>query len=344
VKPDQLDLKMASQFAQFALGCVLREYPHVQLYWLDNDEDFIPHRQLTPAFYGCLDWHSAVHNHWMLIRLIRLFPHASFDQTARETIAQNITSEQINTEVNHLQSQPRFECPYGLVWLLQLTSELREWQDIQGKTWLEILQPLETVAVQNLQKWWQNLSYPNRTGSHSQTAFAFGLIWDWASAHHPTLIPEIEQKIHQFYLNDCNHPLHLEPWGYDFLSPTLAEADLMRRLLSRDAFATWLTQFLPKLPTEKQTDWLSPISVENPHDYAQSHFDGLNLSRAWMLEGIISKLPSSDARIPALEAVAEVHREIGLNLVSAVDYSGSHWLGSFAIYLMTKRGLSMHNH
>ena len=340
MKPDQPDLKMASQFARLALGCVLREYPHVQLYWLEKGEDFIPPRQLTPAFYGCLDWHSAVHNHWMLVRLMRLFPDASFNDTAREAISQNITCENISAEITHLQSQPRFECPYGLAWLLQLTGELREWQDIRAKKWLEILQPLEAVALQNLQQWWQNLSYPNRTGSHSQTAFALGLIWDYAIAHHPTLTPEIEAKIRQFYFNDCDHPIHLEPWGYDFLSPTLAEADLMRRPLSCEDFAAWLTQFLPKLPAEKQTDWLQPVFVENPRDYAQSHFDGLNLSRAWMLEGIISKLPSSDPRIPALEAVARIHREKGLNLVSAVDYSGGHWLGSFAVYLMTKRGLS----
>ena len=341
MKPDKLDQNLAIQFAQFALGCVLREYPHVQLYWLESGEDFVPPRQLTPAFYGCLDWHSAVHNHWMLVRLMRLFPDASFADTAGEVIAQNITSENIDAEVIHLQSQPRFECPYGLAWLLQLAGELREWRDIRAEKWLEILQPLEAAAVQNLQKWWQNLSHPNRTGSHSQTAFAFGLIWDWAITGNPNLIPEIEQKINQFYLGDCNHPLHLEPWGYDFLSPTLAEADLMRRLLDGENFAAWLTQFLPKIPTEKQTDWLRPVSVKNPEDYAQSHFDGLNLSRAWMLEGIISKLPGSDPRIPALEAVALVHRQAGLNLVSAVDYSGSHWLGSFAVYLTTKRGLSV---
>lgn len=343
MKPDQLDLKMASQFAQLALGCVLREYPHVQLYWLESHEDFIPPRQLTPAFYGCLDWHSAVHNHWMLVRLIRWFPDAPFTDIAREAIAQNITFENISAEVAHLQSQPRFECPYGLAWLLQLTAELREWEDIQGQKWLEILKPLEEMAVQNLQKWMQNLSYANRTGSHSQTAFAFGLIWDWAKNHHPSLTPEIEQKINQFYLNDCNHPLHLEPWGYDFLSPTLAEADLMRRLLSPNSFARWLSQFLPKLPLEKQIDWLQPVSVENPEDYAQSHFDGLNLSRAWMLEGIISGLPPDDSRISALQAVAQVHQQTGLNLVSAIDYSGSHWLGSFAVYLMTKRGLTRSN-
>ncbi len=331
---------MASQFAQFALGCVLREYPHVQLYWLESLEDFIPPRELTPAFYGCLDWHSAVHNHWMLVRLMRRFPAAPFALTAREAIAQNITSEKINAEVAHLQSQPRFECPYGLAWLLQLIAELQEWDDIQGKKWLDILHPLEAVTVQNLQNWWKNLSYPNRTGSHNQTAFAMGLIWDWAKNNNPNLIPELEDKIRFLYLNDSNYPLHLEPWGYDFISPTLAEADLMRRLLSPDVFSQWFTQFLPQLSTQKQTDWLQPVLVKNPQDYAQSHFDGLNLSRAWMLEGIISELPPDDGRISTLEAIAQVHQQAGLNLVSAIDYSGSHWLGSFAVYLMTQRGLT----
>ncbi|MEL7035015.1 MAG: DUF2891 domain-containing protein [Cyanobacteria bacterium J06592_8] len=341
MKSDQFNLEIADYFAQFALECVFREYPHAQLYLLKSREDFIPPRQLTPAFYGCLDWHSAVHNHWMLVRLIRLFPEASFRKIAQDTITQNITVEHITAEVSHLQAQPRFECPYGLAWLLQLTTELREWQEYPAQNWLEILQPLETVAIQNLQKWWQHLSYPNRTGSHAQTAFSFGLIWDWAIVYDPDLIPELAEKIRNFYLKDCNYPLHLEPWGYDFLSPTLAEADLMRRLLSREDFAEWLSQFLPEIPTERQIDWLKPVCVKNPEDYAESHFDGLNLSRAWMLEGIISGLPTNDLRIPALEAVTQVHREQSLNLISATQYSGSHWLGSFAIYLMTKRGLSM---
>ncbi len=342
MKSHSLNVAEASRFAQLALSCVQREYPHVHLYWVESGEDVVPARQLTPAFYGCLDWHSAVHNHWMLVRLMRLFPDAPFVDIAQKTITQNFTPEAISQEVAYLKSHPRFECPYGLAWLLQLMAELAQWQDPQAQQWFNTIKPLEAIAANSLKTWLQDLSYPNRTGTHTQTAFALGLIWDWANiTQNQSFKLTIEEKVQKFYRSDCNYPLHLEPLGYDFLSPSLAEADLIRRMLSPDEFAEWLSQFLPQIPTHPQTDWLHPVEVQNPQDYSQSHLDGLNLSRAWMLEGIISGLPKHDPRISTLEAVAQNHCQKGLELKSAVDYSGSHWLGSFAVYLRTNRGYSV---
>ncbi len=344
LEPQTFPLTVANRFAKFGLQCTIQEYPHIQYYWLESPADLIPHRKLNPAFYGCLDWHSAVHNHWMLTRLIRYFPEAEFVIPAREILTLNLTPENLKVEAEFLQSQPRFECPYGLAWFLQLMAELTEWEDEQGQLLLEYLSPLETVVVKNLQNWLLSLSYPNRTGLHNQTAFALGLILDWATiTDHYKILDKVENKAQKFYSKDYNYSLHYEPLGYDFLSPGLAEADLMRRVLPCAEFAEWLTLFLPELPQELKTDWLHPVILDNPEDYGQSHFDGLNLSRAWMLDGVISGLPPEDNRIPALEAVANLHRQVGLNPLSGNSYGGRHWLGSFAVYLGTKRGLTLPN-
>lgn len=345
MKRQDFNLTLASQFAQLALTCIHQKYPHVHRYFLKQDEDLILPNQLYPVFYGCLDWHSAVHSHWMLIRLIRYFPDAPFSPIARAAIAHNFTLEKIAQEIQYIKSNPQFECPYGLAWLLQLVAELTEWDDFQGKQWLNLLQPLGEVATNNLQQWLNRLTYPDRTGTHQQTAFSLSLIWDWAIlTHDQSLLNIISNFAKTFYLPDQNYPLFLEPLGYDFLSPTLAEADFIRRILPSEAFAEWLSLFLPQLPTTPDTAWLSPVSVNYPEDYHQSHLDGLNLSRAWMLDGIVAALPPNDPRIACLQAVAYLHRQAGLHPISAKEYSGSHWLGSFAVYLATSRGLSSNTH
>lgn len=340
MKTDDVSLKAIARFAKCALGCVNREYPHIHPYGLYGETEIISPCKLNPAFYGCLDWHSAVHNHWMLVRLMRWFPDAAFSQEAREIISKNLTPQAIAIEAKYLHQRPKFECPYGLAWLLQLTAELREWNHSQGQQWGEILQPLETVVIYNLRQWLLDLVSPNRSGTHGQTAFAMGLIWDWAKiSQNQDMATLVKERAILFYQGDRQYPLHLEPIGSDFLSPTLAEADLMRRFLDAEQFSQWLRKFLPELPETPEIDWLYPVIINNPRDYQDSHFDGLNLSRTWMLEGIISGLPLDDPRISSLQAVAAAHRRVGLEPVSLCDYAGSHWLGSFAVYLLTQRGL-----
>ncbi len=330
----------AARFANLAQQCIEREYPHNRLYWLEGLEDLKPPRELTPAFYGCLDWHSAVHAHWLLARLVRYFPDASFQTEARLALARNLMAEKIQGEIAHLQYQPSFECPYGLVWLLQLAAELHEWNDGQAKEWLAVLEPLEKLVADNLQLWLEKLELPNRTGMHNQTAFALGLALDWARVTENTSFANlVKNKAQEFYLHDQNYPLHFEPLGYDFLSPCLAEADLMRRVLSPTSFTNWFGDFLPQLPVGDDTHWLEPINVSDPKDYSRSHFQGLNLSRAWMLEGIISSLPDGDRRINTLRSAVVLHTQSGLTEVKREHYAGSHWLGTFAVYLLTSRGL-----
>lgn len=331
-----------ARFARLALDCVVQEYPNKIAHVMQSDADALPPRRLTPVFYGCFDWHSAVHGHWLLTRLLQRFPGAPFASEARQALARNLTPERVAGEVAYLEGEGRatFERPYGLAWLLQLCAELREWDDAQARQWAAALQPLERMAADRFSAWLPKLRYPIRTGEHSQTAFALGLVLDWArTAGDDALAALVESKARAFHLGDRECSLAYEPSGQDFLSPCLAEADLMRRVLTPQQFADWLGGFLADIPTTVSPDWLPVAEVTDRADGKLAHLDGLNLSRAWMLEGIAAGLPPGDRRIAVLRAAADTHRRAGLAAVTGEHYEGGHWLGSFAVYLVTERGL-----
>ncbi|HYH96651.1 DUF2891 domain-containing protein [Hyalangium sp.] len=332
----------AARFAELALACVHKEYPNKIAHVLSGDADVRPPRELTPAFFGCYDWHSCVHGHWLLARLARTFPEAACTPRARAALARSLTPAHITAEVAYLNGPGRvsFQRPYGLAWLLQLSAELREWDDPQGREWAATLKPLEEASAQRIRDWVPKLTRPIRVGEHDQTAFAFGLILDWArKAEDRAMEQLLTERVQAFYGKDRRCPLAYEPSGHDFLSPCIAEADLMRRVLPPARFATWLRDFLPELPSNGSASWLEVAVVSDPGDPKLAHLDGLNLSRAWMLEGIAAALPSTDKRVSALRAAAQGHREAGLRSVTGAHYEGGHWLGSFAVYLTTGRGL-----
>ena len=338
-----LDPAAAERFARLALACVHKEYPNKIAHVLNGDADVQPPHALSPAFYGCYDWHSSVHGHWLLARLARTFPAAPLASEARAALAQSLTAENIAGEVRYLEGAGRtsFERPYGLAWLLQLGAELREWDDVLARAWAAALRPLEQAAVARLRDWLPKLTRPIRIGEHSQTAFAFGLVLDASrSAGDRDTEALVASRSRAFYLADRDCPLAYEPSGEDFLSPCLAEADLMRRLLPPAEFAPWLGRFLPGLPKDGRADWLAPGIVTDPTDPKLAHLDGLNLSRAWMLQGIAAGLPKADRRRASLLAAAEKHARAGLDHVTGEHYEGGHWLGTFAVYLTTARGLS----
>jgi hypothetical protein len=331
----ELDSNAAGRFAKLALACVHKEYPNKLSHNLSSDADVAAPRALTPAFYGCYDWHSSVHGHWLLARLARTFPDAPFAAEARAALQKSLTRENIAGEVAYLKGEGRasFERPYGLAWLLQLGAELREWNDPMAGELAANIQPLEAAASDRLRTWLPKLMHPIRSGEHSQSAFAFGLILDAArSSHDEALVNLLTTKIRDFYKSDVNCPLTYEPSGEDFLSPCLAEADVMRRVTAPKEYASWLGRFLPTIN-------LKPEIVTDPADPKLAHLDGLNLSRAWMLEGIASGLPRGDRRISSLQSLAAAHRTAGLRSVTGEHYEGGHWLGSFAVYLTTGRGL-----
>lgn len=336
-----LDVEAAGRFARLALACAHLEYPNKIAHVLRGDSDVRPPRELTPVFYGCYDWHSAVHGHWLLARLARLYPESDFAAAARAALAISFTEAKVATELAYLQGAGRisFERPYGLAWLLQLAAELRAWSDPDAQRWAANLRPLEEEAAARIRSWLPKLRYPIRVGEHSQTAFAFGLIRDWSVvAGDSEMRSLIDERSRSYYLADVQCPLDYEPSGEDFLSPCLAEADLMRRVMPPQEFAEWLSRFLPRIPRDSSGDWLAPGIVTDRSDPKLAHIDGLNLSRAWMLLGIASGLPESDSRRASLIVTAGRHADAALPAVTGEHYEGGHWLGSFAVYLLGDSG------
>jgi hypothetical protein len=336
-----LDGASVDRFAQLVLACVHQEYPNKIGHVMNSDDDVDPPRKLTPSFYGCFDWHSSVHGHWLLARLSKLYPEAGFAATARTALDESFTDARIAAEVSYFEGEGRAstERPYGLAWLLCLAEELHTWDDEQARRWRETIAPLEALAADRFRDWLPKLHYPIRTGEHSQTAFAFGLVLDWAETVGDTAMIELlTERTRTLYLGDVDCPLSYEPSGQDFLSPCIAEADLLRRVLPPAEFARWLTEFMPGIPEDGSADWLPVAVVTDRADGKLAHLDGLNLSRAWMLEGMASGLPEDDPRRPALEAAGDRHRSSGLTSVTGEHYEGGHWLGSFAAYLVTDKG------
>ena len=318
-----------------------KEYPNKISHTLQSDEDVKPPRDLYPSFYGCYDWHSSVHGHWLLTRLARLYPENDLSAESIVKLNKSLTAENLIQETNYIKGKGRtaFERPYGIAWLLQLAAELEEWNNESANLWRENIKPLEEILSRRIESWLPKLTYPVRSGQHSQTAFALGLIIDWArTTGNEDLAFLIEQRSIDYFATDQNCPISYEPSGADFLSPCLAEADLMRRVLKPEDFSIWLSDFI-SIPIDENVNWLEPAIVSDPSDPKLAHLDGLNLSRAWMLEGIASGLLSDDPRFKSLLRAAEKHADTGLAAVTGEYYEGGHWLGSFATYLVTQRGL-----
>jgi hypothetical protein len=332
--PD-FDEAQAARFARMALDCVHKEYPNKIAHSMNSDADLKPPHELTPAFYGCYDWHSSVHGHWLLVRLVRLFPQAPFAAEARKALAQSLTPANIAREVAYLNAEGRvaFERPYGLAWLMQLAAELKEWDNPQAKQWSATLAPLEKAAVARISEWLPKLDNPIRVGEHNNTAFSMSLMLDYArivgNAEFGKLI---EQRARRYYLQDRGCPVNYEPSGEDFLSPCLAEADLMRRVMPAGQFGIWFRVLIGRLEFE-------PTTVVDPSDPKLYPLAGLNLSRAWMIEGILSVISASDGRGAAMADLAARLRKAGLASIKSEQYAGGHWLGTFAVYLVTGRGM-----
>jgi len=342
VYPKSMSPELTQRFSALALACIQQEFPNKISRTTDTAEAIGRPREIFPTFYGCFDWHSSVHGHWLLVRLLRLSPStADWRGEAIEKLNQNFTVENLAGEVANFSRPARgsWERPYGLAWYLQLTTELRQWDNPQAKEWLKILTPLEQDIAQSIKEWLPKLAYPIRLGTHNQSAFAFGLILDWARETNDTEMESlIVQRALAFHRTDVNCPLAYEPSGEDFLSPCLMEADLMRRVLNTKEFSEWLSAFLPAIPIDGSSDWLAPGIVKDASDGKLVHLDGVNSSRAWNLYNIARALPTSDKRKAALVANAKIHANAGVAAVSDQHYSGSHWLASFATYLMTDRG------
>jgi hypothetical protein len=335
----QIDPSTADRFAKMALACIDREYPNKPDEVLEDASDVRPTRQTHPSFYGCYDWHSSVHGHWLLARLLRVTPSMTSAAAARQALDGHLSAESLAAEAKSY-AKPgarTFERPYGWAWTLRLAADLAASNDPSERAWKEHLQPLEDVIVARYADYLPKLTEPVRTGVHPNTAFALAQALDYARATNRKDFEKILLSRASFYYGqDKACPLAYEPSGEDFFSPCLAEADLMRRVMPPREYASWLKRFLPQLKAHKAFP-LTPVTVTDPTDPRLVHFDGLNLSRAWMLKGIAEGLPASDSRRPVLLKAAAAHETAGLARVASGDYAGEHWLASFAVYLLTER-------
>jgi len=324
---------LASRFSSLALAGIGREWPHSYQHLAQRQADVRSPRELHPAFFGCLDWHSSVHGHWTLARLLRLFPALPSAARIRAALDRSLAKDRIGAELAYFQAPGRgsFERPYGWGWLLALATELRAGRDPFSRRWSHAIRPLEEFIADGFCGYLPRLPYPVRTGVHSNTSFALSLALDYArAAAHRRLEAVIVSRSRDFYGADANAPVDWEPCGEDFLSPSLTEADLMSRVLPAAEFRRWLVRFLPGLAGGEPRALMRPPRVYDRRDPKQVHLDGLCLSRAWALHRIASIVPQSGQ----VRAGAERNERAGLARVSSGDYSGEHWLASFAVYLL----------
>jgi hypothetical protein len=331
--------QQASSFAGLTLKGIQKEYPNKPDHVLNGEADVQRPRVLHPAFYGSFDWHSAVHGHWMLVRLLRLFPDLPENRQIRIVLAKHLTAKNLKVEADYF-AQPNhqsFERTYGWAWLLKLAEELHGWDDAEGRQWSANLQPLVDAIVARYLSFLPKQTYPIRSGVHPNTAFGLSFALDYArAAGHKRLADLIEQRSRFYFAADVEIPAAWEPSGADFFSPSLMEADLMRRVLPPAEFHAWLGRFLPGMARSEPKALFTPAKVTDRSDLQLVHLDGVNLSRAWCMRSIAAAIPADDPARKVLADSAARHAEAALRHVASGDYAGEHWLASFAVYLLSQ--------
>jgi Protein of unknown function (DUF2891) len=338
---DPLSDSQVTAFVKLALDGLDREYPNKPAHVMTGPESKLSPREMHPAFFGCFDWHSSVHGHWMLVRLLKLYPEHPQAAEIRTRLDAHFTADFLQREADYFieKENKSFERMYGWAWTLRLAAELHTWDDEQGRTWRRNFLPLEKKIVELTEAYLPRLSFPIRTGVHPDTAFALGQSLDYARiVGNQGLADLIEKRSREFYAHDKDYNETYEPSGEDFFSPAWNEADLMRRVLSPKEFVTWLDLFLPALRKGERQRLLTPVEVTDVTDGKLVHLAGLDLSRAWTLQGIAHDLPDSDSLKPRLLNSANEHAQMGFKYVFSGHYEGEHWLATFAIYTLTRVG------
>ena len=330
-------------FAGLAMDGITREFPNKPSNVMVDVDSVKRPRDLHPAFYGSFDWHSSVHGHWLLVRLLKLYPDSPSAAAMMKLLDEQLTAEKLAAEASYfdIEENRSFERMYGWAWTLRLAAELHSWEHAKAKEWATNLKPLQMRIVELIRGYLPRLTYPIRTGVHPDTAFALAQILDYARVVGDK---DLEQQVVAYarakYMGDRDYPAHFEPSGEDFFSPACNEADLMRRILTSDEFAKWLDQFLPGLSdeTSQTAGLLQPAVVSDVTDPKIVHLAGLNLSRAWTQNGVLTALPPSDPRRDALQKSVDAHTKAGLDYVFSGHYAGEHWLATFAVYRLTDVG------
>lgn len=328
-KAPLLNLAQAEKLAAFAFHCVDTEYPNKLNQTIGDASYLKTPKELHPMFYGCFDWHSAVHGHWSLIRLLKKYPNLSNAKDIRKKLDLHFTADNVKKELAYFDDKhnKNYERTYGWAWLLKLAEELHTWEDEDGKRWSKVMEPYANFIAGKYLEFLPKLQYPIRIGEHSNTAFGLTYAWDYANTvNHKPLKELIEERAKTYYTKDENCPASWEPGGFDFLSPCLEEADIMRRVMDKETYVKWVERFLPNLLSD-----FKPVDVTDRSDGKMVHLDGLNFSRAWCLYGLAKKTKN-----PAHFNLANTHLKYSLDKIKSGEYAGEHWLASFAIYALTE--------
>ncbi|MCS7465783.1 DUF2891 domain-containing protein [Stieleria sp. ICT_E10.1] len=340
--PVVMNAEMAESWAKLVLKGVDTEFPNkLSLVYLSKDQIKAP-REHFPAFYGCYDWHSSVHGHWVLVRLLKDDPGMVSAPQIREVLSRHLSDENLSQEAAFFarDEQKTFERMYGWAWLFRLVIELDGWDDADAKRWRNNLRPLEEVLARRVKDYLPKLTFPIRTGQHTDTGFALGQILDYARAMEmPALQALVIDRANEYFATDLDYPVHYEPSGHDFFSSCWNEADLMRRVLSQQAFEDWLAKFVPRLATQLTDGTIAPVAVSDVTDPKIVHLAGLNLNRAWCLRSVASALRDDHPLKRVLVENAESHLAAGLAYINSGHYEGDHWLATFGLYAIAGVGV-----
>ncbi|MDO8323916.1 MAG: DUF2891 domain-containing protein [Phenylobacterium sp.] len=329
----EMTAEIASRFARIALGHVAREYPNKMDHVLDGPGDAVGPRALHPIFFGSFDWHSCVHGYWTLATLRRLHPEIPEAAAIDDLFAGAFTPDKVEAERAYLDrpSSRGFERPYGWAWLLMLQAELIRHDD---QVWARRLAPLAEAFAERFRSYLPKATYPVRTGVHNSTAFALALAADYASGTEDVALEGLLRDTARGWYGGDRNAAAWEPSGDDFLSPTLMEAEAMRRLLPVVEFRTWFAGFLPDAAKGLPATLFTPATVSDRSDGKIAHLDGLNLSRAWCWRAISESLDPDNHLRAVAHAAADRHLAASLPHVAG-DYMGEHWLASFALLALT---------
>lgn len=331
---------VADRYADTVIAAVQREYPNSPRHTMTGPDDTVTPRQAHPAFYGCFDWHSAVEMHWALVRLLREVPDAFDAQAARAVLTEHLTPESGEAEAQYLRDHPSWERPYGWGWALMLVAELEAWtDDDDAAQWAAALGPLADVVADGFVRWLPKLSYPQRGGVHSNTAFALARALPCARRRQrdgdPRLLDAITTTTRRLFWDDRDYPAGWEPGGADFLSGALAEAELVAAIAPVDAFLTWLDGFLPGLADRQPSSLFTPAVVSDATDGQGAHLHGLNLHRAYCFQLLARLLPDGDPRLVILDEAGDRHAAASLPAITGSGWMVEHWLAAYALLFLT---------
>lgn len=333
----------ADSYARLALANIAREFPSYVIVLMNGPGEFpVRPRDRTPVFFGSLDWHSSVEMHWVLVRLLKVAGDAVPAAEIRAALDAQFTAPGLRAEAEFMAASGGSERPYGWGWALTLAHELASWDDPDARRWAKAMEPLASVLTDSFLRWLPKATYPVRVGLHANSAFGLSRALPYARLQAGPEPSELESAINgaarRWYAADAGYPGSWEPSGHDFLSPALAEAELMACLQPAGEFAGWLQAFLPAIVSAEPASLFTPAIVSDPSDGQIAHLHGLNLSRAWCWRRLAQTLPAADPRIPACLDAARAHADASLPHVTTGDYMVTHWLAAYAVLLLSDAG------